>query len=207
MKRLSALYPTDYRIWHEKVRNLLAGTMDPDVDALEQLTGGMTNPIEACNLFRHTEQLHLLPVAMLFCTYLAVPSLLNGMQRADGSIERLSPEDLQCCLEAIINFMRAGTRITDIHLMLSCPRRCTGNSIGVDALDSFLDDLPPFLGHPFVMGHLLEKAAGKQRDNGTMCAYCTRLRIEQAQEIIKSLWNKLPETFDLSDSVQDWPTI
>ncbi len=106
----------------------------------------------------------------------------------------------------IINFTQAGARLMVDQHLISCAQ-CTGKSIGVDALDSFLDDLPPFLGHPFVMGHLLEKAAGRQRDNGTMCAYCTCLRIEQAQEIIKSLWNKLPETFDLSDSVQDWPTI
>ncbi|KAI0800654.1 hypothetical protein C8Q74DRAFT_1364354 [Fomes fomentarius] len=217
MKRLSALFPTDYHIWHENLRLATGTVMQVDgseteqiggqgVHALEQVTGGKTNPIEACNLFRQAEQFHLLPVAMLFCTYLPVPSLLNGILRADGSTERLSPEDLQCCIEAIITFTQAGTRIIDMHLMLSCPR-CTGNRLRVlDALDSIPNFLS-FMRKPFVIGHVLENVVEQERGNGIKCPFCVRLRIERSQEITKSSWNKLPETFGLLDSVQDWPTV
>ncbi|KAI0800659.1 hypothetical protein C8Q74DRAFT_433008 [Fomes fomentarius] len=77
MKRLNTLFPADYHIWHENLRltmgtimQVVDGSEQMDsrkvVDAVEQVTGGKTNPIEACNLFRYTEQVHLLPVAMLF---------------------------------------------------------------------------------------------------------------------------------------------
>lgn len=56
--------------------------------------------ITAVNLARLTNTPLILPTALYFCCQLSTETLLQGIQRSDGTTERLSEEDLKCCLDA-----------------------------------------------------------------------------------------------------------
>ncbi len=58
------------------------------------------NAIEAFNLLRTCGQPELLPVALYICCGLETRVLLRGVERADGSLEKLRDSDLERCLAA-----------------------------------------------------------------------------------------------------------
>ncbi|GBE89172.1 hypothetical protein SCP_1501800 [Sparassis crispa] len=59
-----------------------------------------TDAIAAVDLAHRTDTLSMLPIALYLCCTLESSYLIRGVTRADGTVERLSPEDLERCLDA-----------------------------------------------------------------------------------------------------------
>ena len=56
--------------------------------------------IEAVNLFRRVQRPDMLDIPMYLCSLLDPDLLVGGTRRKDGTLERLSPEDLALCIGA-----------------------------------------------------------------------------------------------------------
>lgn len=57
--------------------------------------------IEAVNLIRLLGHVDMLPTALYQCCQLEPSLILWGVERADGTIERLAPADIELCFQAV----------------------------------------------------------------------------------------------------------
>ena len=156
--------------------------------------------IAAVNIARLTNTLSMLPFALYeICS--TVPSrMVDGYERRDGSIEHLSPQDLQMCIGARseLAWILAGlvSRVFTLVPSALCKRArlcaATRRKILVeaetnargrcDALESFHDSI--------------EDWAGKFR----LCKLCRKEMLARAVEERKTVWEKLPGLFGLTVS-------
>lgn len=89
----------------------------------------MTMEIEdfliAVNIARLTETHSLLPMALYACcTCLPHASIINGITRPNGVVERLSPEDIVLCMRGKLALLNTSDRAGSWLLDLACHPRC-----------------------------------------------------------------------------------
>ncbi|KAI0714930.1 hypothetical protein C8Q76DRAFT_728758 [Earliella scabrosa] len=201
MKRLKTdMYTDDYDTWRRHCTEII-----------NILSGGETvknvDHIEILNLLRQTNQLRLLPTAFVHCARMPIATLLEGTTRADGTSERLSPVDLEKCLEAKIRFTKMNADLVHWHVHLRPSASCTTRGHCRERLrgtDAFWD---PLVSVAFLIARFLEKIDERDRAAGALCNPCADELVGRAQRLFKSQWNSLPTTFGIGDLVPDWPTV
>ncbi|RPD57115.1 hypothetical protein L227DRAFT_602682 [Lentinus tigrinus ALCF2SS1-6] len=201
MQRLRVIYTDDYEVWRT-----FWTTGGRSAKSLRNLY----IPIEVANLFRTTEQRNLLPTVLFLCCLLPITDLLDGVRRADGTLEQLSREDLRRCLEARDTY----------HLKLAhfwaqpwrgqpnSPPRC----IEWDRCARFIDTTRSFaLDKPlraprnvFAATMTSDLLAKDARHAARICEACADRIADEARKLFEAQWDALPETMDLTDVVIDW---
>ncbi|TFK81170.1 hypothetical protein K466DRAFT_443760, partial [Polyporus arcularius HHB13444] len=91
----------------------------------EVLLKSTSEAIEAYNLFRTSQQTVMLPIALYMCCHIPVPHLLRGFERADGTLEQLSPDDLERCLLARDALLVRKSRLLYGFYNVEPPQDCT----------------------------------------------------------------------------------
>ncbi|RPD69734.1 hypothetical protein L226DRAFT_442891, partial [Lentinus tigrinus ALCF2SS1-7] len=87
LRPLETIFTKDFEAWnqHEGKSTALV-SLRPE------------HAIEAVNLAQLTGQTAMLPSAFYMCGLLQVDTIVNGVTRADGTLERLSTHDLKRCI-------------------------------------------------------------------------------------------------------------
>ncbi|KAM5539652.1 hypothetical protein V8D89_006761 [Ganoderma adspersum] len=187
-----------------------------------------THAIGAINLARLTNTTSVLPLAFYICATLG-PDIARGFVREDGSVERLSPEDMRLCLE-----MKARLAAENAHtaflLFRPVAQHCSNSSghmycaelwrkilehAGLSkaphpvaserALDSWLENadcLPaPTPPGPGVTFSMYMSSYSPQR---TLCKGCKGHLQARDRELRRQIWKRLPEFVGLT--IENWDT-
>ena len=171
------------------------------------MSSDIPHSIEAYSLSPQTGQHCPLPAAILHCSHLPTSTLLDGVARADGTLERVSQNDPQRCLDAKIQFTKDGLHPVHLHASAqpssACARhgRCRGEMFGKG---NDLDSLVPYA---FLVARCLELTDEGDRAAGRLCDACADELVTQAQGLFRSQWNSLPTTSGIEDYVPGWTVV
>ena len=215
MNYLTTYYTTNFDTWVDG-RNAAQWQPDP------------VHAIGAINLARLTNTTSILPLAFYICATLG-PDLVRGFIRADGSVERLSADDLRLCLE-----MKARLAAENAHaaflLLRPAAQHCSNASghmycaelwrkilehAGLSkaphpvaserALDSWLENadcLPaPAPPGPGVTFSMYMSSYSPQR---SLCKGCKGHLQVRDREVRRQIWKRLPEFVGLT--IENWDT-
>ncbi|KAI1781603.1 hypothetical protein LXA43DRAFT_978012 [Ganoderma leucocontextum] len=137
--KLQRTFTTQFEVW-----NRSGGFLERS----SPLELGFRHAIEALNLFRLLDRPDMVPVALYGCCQLQPAELLRGVKRDDGvSQERLSPADLELCMETKPRLMQAAVRLmmalsdfveARISLVCSGKQGCLVPKACLGSLDSLL---------------------------------------------------------------------
>ncbi|KAI0720107.1 hypothetical protein C8T65DRAFT_802210 [Cerioporus squamosus] len=170
--------------------------------------------IEAYNLFRISGQTVMLPMALYMCCHISVPHLLQGCERADGTLEQLSPDDIGLCLLARNTLLVRKSRLVYAFCNVEPPQDCAslercrtavqrlrdlilqGCVPGLEA--GLADFTPPGL---FRMLHATTKVLEGWPEG--LCASCSAFLHSRAIDLPKAMWMDLPELLGMK--VDKWP--
>ena len=149
--------------------------------------------IGAINLARLTNTPSILAVAMLRCVQLG-DSITEGWKREDGSVEHLSAEDHKRVVDGRDALFRRGSEA--IHGLSYCVADCHRESCkesrsGAEQsfyLKSVDGSLNIFKSHQDVVCHFLSEP---------WCRNCQKSIERYSNEEQRSMWDDLPEMFDL----------
>ncbi|PIL26446.1 hypothetical protein GSI_12204 [Ganoderma sinense ZZ0214-1] len=215
MSYLTTYYITNFGAWVDG-RNAAQWQPDP------------IHAIGAINLARLTNTPSVLPFAFYICATLG-PDLARGFVRPDGSVERLTPDDMRICLEVKARLATENTH-TAFLLFRLAPQHCshaTGSTYCADvwrkilehaglskaphpvaserALDSWLgnaDCLPaPAPLGPGVSFSAYMASYSPQR---TLCKGCRGHLEVRDRELRRQIWRRLPEFVGLT--IENWDT-
>ena len=97
--------------------------------------------IGVVNLAHMTNTPSLLPTALMGCCMLDATELIEGFKREDGTLEKLSPEDLGRCLLGRANLVRANTLATISLFNQKLSEGCTRRDVCAPVFLRLLDEL------------------------------------------------------------------
>ncbi len=193
LRRLQTVFTPDFSIWETH-----QGTSNATVKHLPD------NAIEAANLFLLTGRTDMLTTAFYMCGDLSVESLMNGVTRADGTPERLSPSDVQRCLTAQMALIKHDAQIMLNLLYQSylpegciCPtqhaRREAMEWIQSEVLADFPEVTGPLPIHRTHCALIVEMLQGEIE----LCNFCTNTMHACHTNLRRALWETLPALFQL----------
>lgn len=183
----------------------------PDV-----LLKSTSEAIEAYNLFQTSQQTRMLPMALYMCCHIPIPHLLEGFERADGTLEQLSPADLQRCLAARETLLVRKSRLLYGFYNVEPPHAC----LHVDHCRRTVHRMRDFIlrgevpsleaGMPtftspglFRMLHKTTKLLETSPED--LCAVCTAFHQSRAMDLPRSLFMELPGL--LGVGLDMWPPL
>ncbi|PIL28391.1 hypothetical protein GSI_09542 [Ganoderma sinense ZZ0214-1] len=162
--------------------------------------------VEALNLFGLLDRPEMVPAAVYRCCQLGPGALLEGVQREDGSeaLERLSPEDLELCMETVPRLMRATVRVmmglTDLveaRMSLVCaqqpdcvmPKTCVG---GLAAMLGEWRDHMAYRVDTDALGTDFSEDVDTRVCRGAMCRVCGDVLRAAHRRFRREVWAALP---------------
>ena len=121
----------------------------------------------------------LIPVALYLCCQLEPRFLLKGHRRSDGSVAKLSNEDIELCLNLREDMVRESARMA-MRLFAEAPDpscRCHAviNEIYMDIINGNYEDIPRTspLG-PYWRWHIDMEEMGSPQRHRRICSSCAR---------------------------------
>lgn len=152
--------------------------------------------IGVVNLARLTEEMTLLPTALLACCALN-EDMVEGFIREDGTREQLMPDDLKLCLAAKDRLVKTAIKIAFCVFRPAVADRCQSRVSCTDTfkivtanLDSHIDEIanPDLWSVP----PLVDQFGG-----GMLCQPCqVMVKARNARERA-AVWRELPEIFGI----------
>ncbi|KAH9835443.1 uncharacterized protein C8Q71DRAFT_765904 [Rhodofomes roseus] len=164
--------------------------------------------IAVVNLARLTEKKYFIPSALYYCCMLNAHTLLHGSSRSDGTVDRLSDDDLERCIhgKAVLAGQLALSRSSILCPLASeacaTPDKCAfaiillhvklaGGSRGAgatDALESWRKDI--------------DRGLGVVREQSYVCTTCVMMLYKREILERKKVWLKLPSIFNFT--MRNW---
>lgn len=198
LRRLRTVYTTDFATWnkHQHEGSPLATLRRADA-------------IEAINLFRLVGQSQMLPSAFYACSRLTVSEILAGLERVDGTLERLSAEDLAVVLEGRTELVKHDAQIGGLFYhpppiaSCTCPSADGPRSLLAARCRSTIASFPTFL-NASVFNPYLTDEAHTYMDSHQLCRNCGEALIAHHFSLMENLWKKLPSVFGIEDQVPGW---
>ncbi|KAI0350924.1 hypothetical protein OH77DRAFT_1411978 [Trametes cingulata] len=160
--------------------------------------------IGVVNIARMTNTEVLLPTALMGCCMLEAAELVNGLTREDGTVERLSMEDLGRCFLGRANLMQANTLATLNLFNQTLSEGCTRRDVCAPVFLRLLDELR---NHERVVCTLdwykywSDYMDGRD-DDRRICAPCYKMLQEREKQQHREIWKKLPELMGVA--VDGW---
>ncbi|GBE89173.1 hypothetical protein BKA93DRAFT_738634 [Sparassis latifolia] len=167
----------------------------------------MRDAVAAVNLARLTDTISILPVALYLCCLLPSHLLLRGIRREDGEVEKLSMDDLERCLEARMELLKANlTRISKAYSPVYSDYQRADCYGCVSMMDQLLAFHNQAVTGPFQSCRIL-LTGGEHDDDSVKLHACTRctanvkaVNFTARQEI----WGRLPNIMRLK--IPTWGT-
>ncbi|OJT14413.1 hypothetical protein TRAPUB_9054 [Trametes pubescens] len=157
------------------------------------------NAIEAFNLLRTCGQPELLPVALYICCGLETRVLLRGVERADGSLEKLRDSDLERCLAArdVLELQNAALNRSVFDFADPARQACLAPSTCPVTLHN--------IGHMAGLGTKSETEArrvfhrilAETPMSVVVCSSCASFVTSGLTMFYENLWRDLPRILDL----------
>ncbi|KAI0364065.1 hypothetical protein BV20DRAFT_957042 [Pilatotrama ljubarskyi] len=200
VKRLASVFTDEYSIW-----NVSRG------QSTSLLSLQPRNAIEAVNLFRTTDTVKMLPVALYLCSELDNNVLVRGVARDDGSLEQLSADDLQRCLDvreelAARKFAHVLSTIEEGAASgCNTPEQCTllvraarpSYVLNANATEG------PGLRITVSRGSLAQVFNWSSIFN--LCKHCRKTLLSREQALRRQLWRQLPRVMRLE--IDSWDEV
>ncbi|KAI0720085.1 hypothetical protein C8T65DRAFT_736251 [Cerioporus squamosus] len=203
VNRLKAVFTTDFAVW--KQNKFLRPLGSPPNDLPIALWP--RNCVEAINLFRMLGRPEMLPVAFYLCAYAAPLSmLLRGVQRADGTLETPSVDDLERLLTGRDRLTKTGNRYAyAIHGLERSPTCRSPHCRAYLAAHQSRALSENFEGWEVrnVLHVMYRASLESAQKSGALCADCIDAILARQLRIQQDIWRKLPEIFGLE--VEGWP--
>jgi len=150
--------------------------------------------IAMVHLARLAHDEHMLPAALYLCCQLPVHSLLKGVPRPDGTVELLSAEDIERCIEARSGLARASDYILSSMLQKGrvgdCQQRCA------DSLDRALEQVG--LREFQTSNHDPLRSSGRSALTLDVCIRCDAALKEKELQARRDVWRDLPAMLRLN---------
>ncbi|TFK84644.1 hypothetical protein K466DRAFT_496187 [Polyporus arcularius HHB13444] len=191
LRRLNTVYTSDFATWDENEGGSTA-----------LITVRVADGIEAVNLFLLVGRKDMLVAAFYMCGLLDVDHLIDGIPRADGTLERLSTYDLQRCLTAQMALVKHDARIlaellhTDAPADCTCPskdfRRTLLDARHADVVSALHDILDPL---PIHSTYGVETIDDLEAEG--LCDTCGEALRAHHTALRRDLWGRLPAFFRL----------
>ncbi|TBU62631.1 hypothetical protein BD310DRAFT_917847 [Dichomitus squalens] len=154
--------------------------------------------IGAVQLARLTNNPGMLPVALYLCS-LDASVLAHGWTRADGTVERLEPEDLERCIDGYEILREETSTVLARIFQFASSWECTApNSCEVLCLAVF-----HALASAFSERHTLLHSWEDMYDEWmvsshvTLCTACMEALCEREKEQRSAIWRRLPKIYGL----------
>ncbi|KAI0370990.1 hypothetical protein BV20DRAFT_966098 [Pilatotrama ljubarskyi] len=160
--------------------------------------------IGVVNIARMTNTDVLLPAALMGCCMLDGAELVNGLTREDGTVEKLSMEDLGRCFIGRANLMQANTLATLNLFNQTLSEGCTRRDVCGPVFLRMLDELR---NHERVVCTLdwfkywSDYMDGRD-DDRRICAPCYKMLQEREKQQHREIWKRLPELMGVT--VEGW---
>ncbi|RDX41828.1 hypothetical protein OH76DRAFT_1363808 [Lentinus brumalis] len=193
LRRLGTVYTTDFAVWNEHQHEGTSVVSLCDEDA-----------VEAINLFRLTGQSQMLPSAFYACARLDISEILAGMERADGTLETLSAEDLELLLEGRTELVKYDAHIIAHFFKPPLPVDCTCPSVDLsrtllaNGSKMLLDSFPSHLDAD-VLGSYFTRLANSYCTS-QLCRSCVDALAAHHFMLRRKVWDELPNIFDIEAS-------
>lgn len=159
--------------------------------------------IGSVNLARSMGVVSVLPAALYQCTVLRVKELLDGVRRDDGTVDRLSSEDLSRCLNGRRQLRHANNIGTAWLFNLKTGKECSSKDICLRILRR-LPEQWHTLGW-FTTSAVLSVAEGTFLTLlNDLCAYCKAQVEENERDGRRKIWVSLPQYMGVK--VEGWET-
>ena len=192
LRRLRTIFTSDFATWdiHQGKSNGIV-TVRPE------------DAIEAVNLAQLTGHTEMLSSAFYMCGQLEVDTLIAGVARADGTLERLSTYDLQRCLSGQIMLVKhdaqcmAEVFYADASPNCFCPLLKGRHEYLLSRYADLLPELPDILDALPVHEGYLSDTIYDIESEGILCNACTRALKAQLTAQRRDLWDRLPGFFRL----------
>lgn len=205
IKWLGTIFTSSYTVWHDLWTKHGSTT---------GITGNLNvNPFEAANLFRITGQDAMRPTALFLCCQLDISILLSGLPRTDGTMEVLSHDDLQHCLEARVRYTAEMT--TFMHMFYFVHASWNAPAPECSSPDSCADAFTPertshrthvfrlndsYYQNPFKISvSMCRKISEDKCAAGELCDHCAHLLLDRVRALEREQWNALPHNMGLVD--------
>ena len=186
LEYLKHYYPSTFDSWTE-----LTDYGPPDWEASEV--------IGVINLARFTGEPSILPSAFVacLCAEPTTSAIARGITREDGSLERLSPDDLVVCLEGISSLRVASItaifRTFEPVVSAECITVSACKRALRDTLLGLKDDIEHLLyGDPFARYQL-----SVTEDGMKTCPSCSAMVSQRSLAERRDIWERLPELFGI----------
>ncbi|PIL26468.1 hypothetical protein GSI_12226 [Ganoderma sinense ZZ0214-1] len=165
--------------------------------------------IGVINLARLTDTLSILPGAFFVCTLLPPGKLLGGLTHEDGTVEQLSRDDLQRCLEGqrtlAIEASLLPTRIfasipvLDCTTPTHCQSWCRRALVAIVSSEQIVAQQSP-------LGSWRDVIVSPTPDGGTdttkVCGTCEKELLKRDRRERWRIWKRMPEIFGIK--VEGW---
>jgi hypothetical protein len=184
----------------DEARQRLSDELPTSLEALDKLRRGRRIKtfngyvIECINLARSEEQLRFLPFCFARLNVFAASTLLNGIQKSDGTHLTLSPSDQQIAIIGIERFRAAVVKemFGWLDVDTSLPDSCQRSNCSAAKFDQAIALLkPPYLAKEVP----LKKWHSSSEDR--LCKDCIATAKASYEAGRKSIWEKLPSFFGL----------
>ncbi|KAH9887013.1 hypothetical protein C8Q73DRAFT_768656 [Cubamyces lactineus] len=162
--------------------------------------------IGVVNLARLTGTDALLPAALMECCTLSGIGIVNGLERADGMRETLSPEDLGRCFVGRTRMAQASARIAHQMFRQSIAKGCRHPACCVRVLQRLLNELGD--GRIELLSSLDWFApwtgyVDDKDEDRELCTQCYKmLSEERPRQLQREVWTVLPAMMGVS--VEGW---
>ncbi|KAI0640026.1 hypothetical protein C8Q77DRAFT_1152936 [Trametes polyzona] len=203
LKRIRVVIPTEYQLWKS-------------YESLESFRemGGLEErafEIEAYNLLRQCGNEEMALVALEMCTDLSLPTLLHGCQRADGTLEKLPPDDLERCLLAREAISARSARYNSQFADVTSPDRepCTSPALCLPMfrlMRQSIEEMQDLRGNhtEHYKRRMVVRLSVDRYHKGGICSACAEHQESSNSRFCQGLWEDLPAIMGIP--VQNWPS-
>ncbi|GBE89325.1 hypothetical protein SCP_1503330 [Sparassis crispa] len=192
LAKLKMIFTDDLAVWEE-----YSDSRDTKFTGIRWIE---SDAISVVNLVRLTNAMTLLPVAFYLCCQLQPHELTRGVTRPDGTVERLSTEDLEVCIRARAMLMLAyGAGWMDLFSGVS--NDCTQGARCMDGLSRIgqavlLSSTRAQISYHSCLSNPRNVIAARCTDH-RLCAACVRFITKKSLDWRRTVWNSLPAYFGL----------
>ena len=163
--------------------------------------------IEVINLSRTLGHPEMLPVAFYLCAAVVPLSMLvRGIQRADGTLETFSVDDLERVLMGRDRLMSKRSHYAYAIYALEPSPACQQKQRCMAGLAEERHRVLTTEAHSkgsHVLHRMFRKQLEAAQKSGTLCADCIDAVVTRQQRLQQDVWSNLPKLFDLD--VEGWP--
>ncbi|KAI0938373.1 hypothetical protein AcV5_000067 [Taiwanofungus camphoratus] len=193
LARMKSWFTDDFSVWSDLTK----------FDGNAAIQCEPSDAIEAVNLARHTQTDSMLPAALYLCCQLPTRLLLQGVTRADGSVERLSQEDQERCFDARSRLVLRRLTANDCIYSLDVCDACKDNS----ACKAELGTMSAVVNEEDVCREVydysvLHSSRPYIEARSSLCQECRDFVKSRDLEERRKIWNKLPQYTGVT--VPDW---